>query len=140
MKNLVFILSVAISLSILSGCGDSDSDIEPRLETPTDDIVGSWKMTKIIKDGVDLTDDCTTRSDMTISKTNTFSGKDYDAEQNDCVLTNFNGKWVHKTGNKYTFSIYGKEFIMEIYGDTLRADFIHAFDGKHYIEEHIRQQ
>jgi len=139
MRNLVLILSVVISLSILSGCGDSGSDIEPRLETPTDDIVGSWKMTKIIKDGVDLTDDCTTRSVMTISKVKSFSGDDYDAVQNDCVLTKFSGQWVHKTGNKYTFTISGKEFIMELNGDILTADFIHAFDGKHYIEEHIRQ-
>lgn len=141
MKNLVLILSLAISLSILSGCSDSDS-MDPGLETPPDDIVGFWEMTKIVKDGVDLTDDCTTRSYMSISETNKFSGHDYDfiQSQNDCLLTTFKGEWVYLISNLYTFTIFGHDFTMEIYGDSLRAEFIHAFDGKYYIEEYIRQE
>ena len=147
MKNLVLILSVAISLSILSGCRDSDDLIDPSPDPspdpgPDDDIVGYWKMTKIIKDGVDLTDDCTTRSDMTISNINSFTGKDYDydAVQNTCPLTTFGGGWVHETGNRYTFEVLGNEWTQELNGDTLTGEFIHAFDGQHYIEEHVRQQ
>ena len=147
MKNLVFILSVAISLSIISGCSDSDIDPGPEInepgpEIPPDDIVGYWQMTKIIKDGVDLTDECTTRSFMNISKLHSFVGDDfdYDVVNDDCLLTKFVGGWVHKIDNQYTFDIYEKEFIIELYGDTIRAEFIHFFDGQHYMEEHVRRQ
>jgi len=149
MKNLVFVFSVAISLSIISGCGDDTiidpgPEIESGPEKPIDDIAGIWKLTKIIKDGVDLTDDCTTRSVQTISNFNSFFGDDYDYDvaQNDCLLTKFSGLWFPPetgNGNKYTFSNFGKEFIMELYGDTLTADFVHFFDGQHYLEEWIRQ-
>ena len=140
MKNLVLILSIAISLIILSGCGDSDSFIDPGLETPPDDIVGFWNMTKIVKDGIDLTDDCTTRSNMSILTGSGFFGDDYDAVQYDCLLTGFRGNWVHKSGNKYTFNIYGNDFIMELNGDNLKTEFLHQFDGQYYIEEYVRQQ
>lgn len=138
MKNLILILSVAISLSMLWACNDA-AGVDPP-PTP-DPIVGHWKMTKIVKDGVDLTDDCTTRSDILISKDNSFSGHDYDAVGDGCVLTNFSGTWVRfsKTTNRYTFIIHGAEFIVELNGDKLRAEFTHEFDGKLYIEEHIRQ-
>ena len=148
MKNLVLILSVAISLSILCGCSDSDSTIIPgsetetETETPPDEIIGYWKLTKIVKDGIDLTDDCTTQSDMTITKFNTISGKDYDVVQNGCFLSrNFSGRWVHKNSNKYTFSIFGNPFNVVLNSDTIiRSDFIHAIDGQHYLLEHIKQQ
>ena len=140
MKTQVLILSVAMSLFILSGCDDPDSSLNPGPETPSDDIIGYWDMTKIVKDGVDLTDDCTTRSDMTISDRGRFSGNDYDLEQNDCVLTLFNGEWVYLASNLYTFTIYGNDYISELNGDTLTSDFIHPFDGKHYELEYIRHE
>ena len=140
MKYIVLILSAAISLFIVSGCSSTIEDPEPPEEVEVDVIVGNWKLTKIIKDGIDLTDDCTTQSLMVIKKTNLFSGDDYDAVENDCLLTKFSGIWDHKISNEYTFSILGNEFIIELYGDTIRTDFIHAFDGKHYMEEHLRQQ
>jgi hypothetical protein len=137
-KILVLILSVAISLFILSGCGDSDGSVDPVPETPPDEIVGFWKLNKIVKDGVDLTDDCTTRTAMTVLETNSFYGKDWDAVLNDCLATEFNGPWVHRTGNLYTFAVHGKEYTQVLNEDTLTADFIHAFDGKHYMLEYIR--
>ena len=140
MKNLVFILSVAISLFILSGCDDSESIIVVPPETPDDDIVGYWKMTKIVKDGVDLTDDCTTRTYQSIRETNKFSGHDYDydAERNDCLLTLFNGEWLPLTSNLYTFTIYGNDYISELNGDTLTSAFFHPFDGQYYELEYNR--
>jgi hypothetical protein len=142
MKYLILILCVSISLSIISGCGDSDSSIGPGTETPPDDIVGYWKLTKIVKNGVDLTDDCTTRSDMEITKSGNFFGDDYDYDvvQDLCLLNKFGGDWVHETSNEYTLSILGNEYTTKLNGDTLTADFIHAFDGKHYMLEHLREQ
>jgi hypothetical protein len=135
-KNLIF--GCIPILLVITACSEND-EIKPPLPDP---IIGEWRMTKIVKDGIDLTDDCTTRSDLIILIDNSFSGDDYDAETNGCVLTNFDGTWwKSKTGNdnEYTFNISGREFIQVLTGNKLRAEFIHAVDKKFYIEEHTRK-
>ena len=41
-------------------------------------------------------------------KFSTFSGDDYDASQNDCLLTEFSGSWVHKGFGQAGFASYFK--------------------------------
>ena len=117
MKNLILVLSIAISLISLCSC-NGDEPI-----SPDDSIVGQYKLIKISQNGNDITNDCTKRGTLTFLANNSLTMTYYNIPPGGvCSSNGLSGTW-RKSSSKYFLTLDGDDIFSEFNGDTFTVGF-----------------
>lgn len=97
MKQILYLLLIALFISSCSSNSESDSSIDP--------IIGSWKLKSISSDGIEESDECTRKTTIKFLENGTSDAINYDYEGvNDCRAYPVSGIWENVGDSNYEFT------------------------------------
>lgn len=102
MKKIFLILLIGV---FTIACSSDNDD-----STTQNSIIGTWQLTKSEIGTTDETDDCLSKSTLTISSNGNMNGVTHETYNGECDPEEYSGTW-EKTEDKITLSIDGRTII-----------------------------